>query len=123
MRKYGPLNSGEVGTLCVDTDTDADSNKPIIGTIVSVGLEFDISCASAPTVTITTNTTPAITILAATTDVDGWYQPVQPVHDPLTGLAISDVYTNGIAIHDFVNVALTNAEEGDSVDVWLMIAE
>ena len=121
MKKYGPLNSGEVITTCVDTDSSATSNHPVRGNVVGVYIDPDISCASAPTVTITTVSDPPVTILAVTVEAAGWYYPRTPIHDPDDGSVISSVYSQGIPIDDFVNVALTNAEEGDNVDIWLML--
>ncbi len=124
MKKYGPLSSGAVGTTCVDTDSDSTSSHPIKGMVVGVYLDLDgISCASAPTITIKTVSDPPITILAVTTDVGGWYHPVTPLHDPETGAVISTLKSAGIPIADYVIVALTDAEEGDYVNVWLLLED
>jgi hypothetical protein len=121
MEKYGPQNSGAIGTVCIDTDADSTSSHPVCGMVVGVYLKFSISCNSAPTITITTVSDPPVTILAIATDLDGWYYPVTPQHNPADGSVISDQYSRGVPINDFVNVALSDAEEGDSVDVWLML--
>jgi hypothetical protein len=121
MNKYGPLNSGAVPTTCLSSSADEDSTHAIKGRVVGVYLAFDISCASGPTVTITTKSDPPTTILTVTTESDGWYYPRTPIHDPTTGAVIANLKSDGIPIDDFINVEISNAEEGDNVDVWLML--
>jgi len=121
IRKFGPLNTGV--TSCVDTSADADSNKPIKGNVVGVYIKLDNACASNPTITITTKNEPITTILSVATETSGWYYPRAPIHVPGTGAVIANLKTNGIPVHDFINVEITNAADGDSVDVWLYLED
>ncbi len=121
MRKYGPLNTGV--TSCVDTSADADSKIVLKGNVVGVYLKLDNACASNPTITITTKNEPITTILNVATETSGWYYPRAPVHLPGTGAVIANLKTDGIPIDDFVNVEISNAADGDSVDVWLYLED
>jgi hypothetical protein len=121
IRKYGPLNTGV--TSCIDTSADADSNKPVIGKVIGVYLKLDIACASNPTIAVTTKGDPATTILSVTTETGGWFYPRAPIHLPGTGAVIANLKTDGIPVHDFINVEITNAADGDNVDVWLYLED
>jgi hypothetical protein len=121
IRKYGPLNSGM--TSCIDTTATEVGNKPVVGKVVGVYLKLDIACASNPTIAITTQNNPATTILNVTTDHDGWFYPRAPIHLPGTGAVIANLKTDGIPIHDFIRVAISDAADGDNVDVWLYLED
>lgn len=121
MDIVGPINSGEV-LSCLDSASNADSGSRISGTVVAVYVKPNISCLSSPTVTIATKSEPIITILAeAGFEEADWRFPVTPVHLHTTGAAIANVYSNGVPIHDYVNVAISDANYGDDVDVYLLV--
>jgi hypothetical protein len=121
MEIVGPLNSGEV-LSCLDAASDKDSGARVIGTVVAVYVKPNVSCLSSPTVTITTKHEPIITILAeANVETAGWRFVHSIAHLNTTGAAIANVYTEGIPVHDIVNVAITVANYGDDVDVYLMV--
>lgn len=120
-RKFGPFNSGV--TSCIDTTSTETTNKPLVGKVVGVYLKLDIACASNPTITVSTLGYPATTILNVTTESDGWYYPRAPIHLPGTGAVIANLKTDGIPIHDFVSVTISNAADGDNADVWLYLED
>ena len=119
MRLFA-LNSGSCS--CIDSTSNQDSNHVVKGLVVAVGWTFDISCVSAPTITVTTKNNP-VTLLNIATDQDGWRYPRTPVHDPANGNVIANVYSLGIPIDDIVNVAISDGEDGDSVEITLLLQE
>lgn len=121
MNLIGPLNSGEV-LSCLDAASDADSRTPVSGRVVAVYVKPNIDCLSSPTVTITTKNEPVITILAeANFQVADWRYPRNIVHLNTTGAAIANVYSDGVPVHDYINVAISDANYGDDVDVYLLV--
>src|SRR3990167_466698 len=122
MNLAGPFSSGEVEGVCIDLDAaDQDSNVPISGRVVAVYIEPLLSCLSSPTITISTKGDPIETILEVATDISGWYYPRTAIHLNTTGAAIANQYSKGVPIHDFVNVAISDALAGDSVNAWLLL--
>lgn len=116
------LTSGAVLGLCLNDDqADQDSNTPIKGNIVAVYVEPVIGCLTgAITATVATKNRP-MTILEVSTEIAGWYYPRIPVHLNTTGAPISDVYSLGIPVYDFVNVEISDGQAGDYVNVYLLL--
>ena len=115
------LTSGVVlGTCLNDDQADQDSNTPIKGNIVAVYVEPVIACASSPTITITTKNRP-LTILEVATEISDWYFPRTPTHLNTTGAPISNVYSLGVPVYDFVNVEISDGQAGDYVNVYLLL--
>jgi hypothetical protein len=120
MDLVGPLNSGLVES-CLDTAANQDSRVIISGTVMAVYVDPNTTCLSSPTITVTTKGAPVQTILAVATDVAKWYYPRNIAHLHTTGAPIASTYSLGIAIHDYVNVEISDANYGDNVDVWLLV--
>lgn len=114
------LTSGVV-LDCLVGQSDQDSKMQVTGRVVAVYIEPHINCMSAPTVKITTKGPPVQTILEVATDIAGWWYPVTPIHLNTTGDAIANLYSEGVPVHDYVNVDLSDAESGDYVNVYLLL--
>lgn len=123
MRKYGPLNTGLVETSCVDTTSTNTSNHPVKGMVVGIYIDPNFSCISTPHLKISTVSDPPVVLYDKDVDQPGWFYPSVQLSDPATGNAIANQYSEGIPIADFVRVELTEAEEGDNADIWLMLQE
>jgi len=122
MNVAGPYSSGEVLGLCLVDDTaNQDSKARVEGLVVAVYVDPVCACLSAPTITITTKGAPVETILVAVTDVAGWYYPRTVIHLNTTGAVVANNYSQGIPIHDFVNVKIEDAAVGDYANVWLLL--
>ena len=122
MNVAGPFSSSPVLGLCLVDDTaNQDSRTPVDGRVVAVYVEPVCVCLSAPTITITTKGAPVQTILVAATDVAGWYYPRTVIHLNTTGAVVANNYSQGVPIHDFVNVKIEDAAVGDYANVWLLL--
>ena len=123
LKLFGPLNSGDATSVsdAGDAEADADSNHPVKGTVVRIFLTFDLASLSAPHVLVTTKNAPVVTILEVDADQNGWYVPSTPIHLASDGSVVANKELPGVPIHDFVNVAISNAYNGDNVGVTLML--
>ncbi len=127
MNLVGPFNSGAaVGSAGVAT-ANADFNTKLSGMVKAVYIDYKGTVPPATIdVTITTKGTspsaPPLTILKAVNiNTDGWFFPRTPVHLHTTGVAIANVYSEGIPINDSLNVLIAEADSDNNVDVWLMV--
>jgi hypothetical protein len=120
MDLIGPLSSGEV-LSCLDTASDADSRMIVSGRVVAVYVNPIIDCLSNPALLITTKA-PVETILSlASVQAAGWYYPANIMHLNTTGAVIANTHSIGIAVHDRINVAVSSANYGDRVEVYLLV--
>ncbi|MCC6192053.1 MAG: hypothetical protein IT318_23740 [Anaerolineales bacterium] len=125
MKLVGPLNTGlTTGGAGVST-ANASTTVPVCGYVMGIYVKYN----GAPPVTAdvivktvgTSPRPPSLTLLSlADTQVDGWRWPRVPTHKASDGTAIADQY-DWPAIDDLVNVALSQADDGDSADVWLLV--
>lgn len=127
---YGPINTGvSAGGAGVAT-ANATTTNPLYGEVLAVYVKYNDSPPAGTTdVTVATQGTspavPALTFLTLTdAATDGYFYPRTILHD-LTGTAVTFDNTNEIygpvAIADKVKVTIAQANNGDSVDVWLLM--
>lgn len=125
----GPLPSGAAAGGAGVATANATSSIIIKGRVLSVYLEYlDSPPAGTTDVTVATagvSALPAATILAITNSAtDTVYYPRVAVHDT-TGTGVTYDGTNEIYepqyIHDKVTVTIAQANNGDSVNAYLVI--
>lgn len=120
----GPFNSGVAAGGAGVATANVDSTIIIKGYLIGLYVRYnDAPPAGTTDVLIATKGTnaPAQTLFSlANAATDGWFQPRVPVHLAATGAAITDGYDTPL-IDDFVNFKILQANNGDSVDVWLQI--
>lgn len=126
MSLAGPFNSG-AGTGGAGVATaNADSPQRLHGKVVGIYVKYNDSPPAGTTDVVIkskgTSPAPPTYNLLVLTDAatDGWFYPQVQIHDT-AGSAIAAEYTPQL-IHDLINVSIAQANDGDSVDVWLLIA-
>lgn len=126
MRVYGSLNSGSATGGAGVATSNISSPTRLIGRILGVYVKYnDAPPATTDVVIRTLGTSPAapsmniLTISNGATD--GWFFPRTQIHT-VAGAEIADQYDE-MAIYDNINVSIAGANDGDSVDVWLLLAE
>lgn len=119
------LNSGNATGTDGSAASDQDSQAPLKGRVVAVGLAFHLSDAySYPASVIVktrggANFPPSQTLLSLSgVSTDGWYPVRQPVVD-YQGNAIADQYDE-FAVADYINVSIDGVTAGDNVDVTIL---
>lgn len=125
MQLYGPLNSGvAAGGVGVATST-ASSTVVLKGRVQGIYVKYNDS-PPAGTTDVTVKTVgaspspPAYNFLVLTNAAtDGWFYPRVQVHDT-AGSAIAAEYTP-LLIHDLINVTIAQANNSDSIDVWILL--
>lgn len=128
MSIHGPFNSGVAAGGAGVATANASTTVPLCGFVVRVYVKYNDAPPAATTdVVIATLGTsprpPAQTILSvANAATDGWFFPQALIHVNTTGAAVAATY-DWIAIDDFVNVNIAQADNGDSVDVWLLLMD
>ena len=126
IKQLGPFNSGAaVGENGVAT-INADSGIPVQGEIIGVYVKYnDNPPAGTTDVLITTkgSNAPAETVLAiADAATSGWFYPLSPVHLKTTGAAIANEYRR-LAVSDYLNIKIDQANAGDNIDVWVTVED
>jgi len=127
MNLVGPYNSGVAAGGAGVATANTDHSTKIEGNVVAVYIDYKGTAPPATTdVTITSKGTnpsaPAMTILAATDlNTDGWFFPRAQIHLNTSGAAIAAQYTQGIPLHDSINVKIAQADNDNNVDVWLLV--
>jgi len=126
MRLLGPINSGiGAGGAGVATN-NATTSTQVTGSIAGVYVRYNASCPATTDVIVkTVGASPAIpsqTFLTLTDkNTDGLFLPRITPQDTdgadLVGLTVLEP----IAISDFVNVSMAQADDACSVDVWLLV--
>lgn len=125
MKLYGPLNTGDTTGGAGTSTANATSTKVLNGRVQGIYVKYNGSPPAGTTdVTVKTVGTspypPSYNLLVLTNAAtDGWFYPRVQVHDT-TGSAIAAEYTP-LLIHDFVNVTIAQANDGDSADVWILL--
>ena len=126
MGLVGPISSDAAAGSAGSATANADSDIRIIGRLVGIYVQYlDSPPAGTTDVTIKTvgssPAPPTYNLLVLTNAAtDGWFYPQVQIDD-IAGSAISDEYTPQL-VHDYINVAIAQANAADSVNVWLLIA-
>jgi hypothetical protein len=125
MKLYGPLNSGSsTGGAGVST-ANASSTVVLKGRVQGIYIKYNGSPPAGTTdATVKTVGTspysPTYNLVSvANAATDGWFYPRVQVHDT-SGSAIAAEYTP-LLVHDYVNVAIAQANDADSIDVWILL--
>jgi len=129
MNLFGPINSGVAAGGAGVATNNANSTSPISGRIVGVYVKYNDSPPAGTTdVVISTKGTsprpPSNTILTLTDSATaGWFYPRHMVHDEAGALykwdGTNEVY-EAVPVNDFINVSIAQANDADSIDVWLL---
>ena len=125
MMLVGPINSGlTTGGAGVST-ANADSKTILRGRLVGIYLKHNGSPPATSDVVVKTKGTapypPSYNLLTRTNlQTDGWFYPQVAVTD-VAGVAIAGEYGYQV-VHDYINVSIAQANDGDSVDVWLLLS-
>lgn len=121
IKIVGDAASGGAGAATASTD----SAVPISGLLMSVYIQYNDSPPATSDVTISTkgggNSEPSHNLLVVSNaNTDGRFYPRASIVDTSNTAPATAVWTP-IPIDDFVNVAITQANDGDSVTVWLLL--
>ena len=128
----GPIASGSsTGGAGVST-ANADSTIPINGKVLGIYIEY-IGSPPAGTTDVTVKTVgtspraPSLTLLTITdAATDGYFWIRHKTHDEAAALVTWDgtneVY-EPVYIDDLVNVAIAQANDADSINVWIILEE
>ena len=125
MKLFGPINSGSTTGGAGVSTANASSTVILSGRVQGIYVKHNGSPPAGTTdVTVKTVGTspypPTYNLLAiVNAATDGWFYPRVQVHDT-AGSAIAAEYTP-LVIHDFVNVLIAQANDADSIDVWLLL--
>ena len=127
MNVYGPINSGVAAGGAGVATNNANSTHVITGRVVGIYLRYNDAPPAATTDVIikTLGTDPSIptyTLLTRTDSAtDGLYL-VRATPCGVTGVALAALTVlEPWPVADFVNVLIQQANNGDSVDAWLLI--
>ena len=126
MGLVGPISSGAAAGSAGSATANADSDIRIIGRLVGIYVQYlDSPPAGTTDVTIKTvgssPAPPTYNLLVLTNAAtDGWFYPQVQIDDT-AGAPIAAEYTPQL-VHDYINVAIAQANAADSVNVWLLIA-
>lgn len=125
MRLIGPINSGQTTGGAATSTANADSAGIAIGRVQAIYIKHNGSPPAGTTdVTISTKGTkgypPSYNFLAiVNAATDGWFYPRVQVDDT-AGAPIAGEYTP-LMVYDFVNVKIAQANDADSIDVWILL--
>jgi hypothetical protein len=126
MRILGPINSGVGAGGAGAATNNATTNARVDGRVVGVYVRYNHSCPNTTDVIVkTVGTSPAIPtqtfLTLANKNTDGLFMPRVIPHGT-TGVALDALtIAEPVAISDFVNVSMAQANDADSVDVWLLV--
>lgn len=123
MRLLGPINSG-LTTGGAGTSTSNADTVRMNGRMCGVCVRYNDSPPATTDVVIKTKGTaaPSITFLTLTNkNTDGWFFP-RVIPDDLLGVDLAALaIAEPIPFDDVVNIAIAQANDGDSIDIWLLV--
>lgn len=114
-------------TLSVEyPSTEAELDTSVIrGVILAIGLRYTFGEGSSMDVSIATKgeTMPTQGILSLTgANTDGWFNVRETIAD-VNGDAVADQYGAGVAVYDVMNIAIANANDNDTLEVWFKVLD
>lgn len=125
MALIGPINSGVAAGGAGVATNNSTITTTVRGLVAAVYVKYNDSPPAGTTdVTVATLGTspsaPALTLLSITNAAtDGWFFPRAVEHLNSDGTALtSHTY---LPVEDRVKVTIAQANNGDSVDVWLLV--
>lgn len=124
MNVVGPINSGAAAGGAGVATANANSAVSIHGKLYAVRINYLATPPATTDVTIATQGTsplpPAQALLTVSNaNADAWFYPRAQIDDEL-GVAVAAEFDH-FPLADFVNVLIAQANDGDSVDVWLLV--
>lgn len=126
MRLYGPINSGVASGGAGTATANADSGVALTGKLNAVVVRYNDTPPGTTDVIVRTKGTnaPQMTFLTLTNaNTDGVFRPRAIPHD-VVGAALSTLtIAEPMAFSDQVNVSIAQANNGDSIDIWLLIED
>lgn len=123
MSLVGPFNSGTAAGSAGSATANQDTPIVVEGLVVGIYIRYNDSPPAGTTdVTIKTkgSNPPSYNLLVLTNAATDGYFPVRKQAVDPTGTAITGVY-DLLFVHDVLNIAIAQANAGDSVDVWLFV--
>lgn len=126
MRIAGPISSG-IGAGGAGAATNNNSTSTVInGRVIGMYVRYNDAPPNTTDVIVKTVGTapamPSVTLLTLTSkNTSGLFMPRLIPHDAL-GVALAALTTGEpIPVFDNINVSIAEANDGDSVDVWLLL--
>ncbi len=120
---HGPINSGVAAGGAGVATNNADTVK-LEGRMVGVYVKYNDSPPATTDVVIKTKGTkaPSVTFLTLTDkNTDGWFYP-RVIPDNLLGVDLAALtIAEPIPFSDVVNISIAQADDNDSVDVYLLV--
>ena len=124
MDLFGPFNSGVTAGGAGVSTNNADTTVRLKGRMLGAYVRYNDTPPATTDVIIKTKGTaaPSITFLTLTDkNTSGWFFPRIVPHD-LVGVALAALaIAEPIPFDDFVNISIAQANDGDSIDVWLLV--
>lgn len=124
VRLVGPINSGVTAGGAGTSTNNADTNRALCGRFIAAYVRYNDSPPNTTDVVIATKGTnaPAVTFLTLTNkNTSGWFYP-RIIPDDVLGVDLAAlVVAEPIPFDDVVNISIAQANDGDSIDVWLLI--
>lgn len=121
---HGPINSGVAAGGAGVATNNADSNVRLTGRFVGCYVKYNDSPPATTDVVIKTKGTnaPSITFLTLTDkNTNGWFFPRMIPDDQLGVDLAALTIAEAVPFDDFVNVAIAQANNADSVDVYILV--
>ncbi|MGH9158203.1 MAG: hypothetical protein ACRD1K_20735 [Acidimicrobiales bacterium] len=108
---------------------NVDTPNPIVGKVLAIFIKYNDTPPATTDVVIKTKglspAPPTTTILTRTnTGTDGLFYPRAQVHDSAgTGVNYAATFPiyEPVPVHDKLNISIAQANDNDSVDVWLLV--
>lgn len=125
IRVLGPVNSGITTGGAGASTNNADTIR-MNGLFYGAYVRYNDTPPATTDVIVKTkgNAAPSITFLTLTDkNTSGWFFPRMIPHD-LVGVALAAlVVAEPIPFDDQINISIAQANDGDSLDVWLLIGD
>lgn len=120
----GPIKSGAAAGNNGAATANADSTSPISGLVMGVYIQYNDNPPATTDVTVKTKGTSPYTpsynlLVVSNANTNGLFMPRGAVVDTAGAAIVGDYQP--IPVDDIINVAIAQADAGDSVDVWLLM--
>jgi hypothetical protein len=126
MRLLGPFNSGVGAGGAGAATNNYTTTTRVNGKVMGVYVRYNDAPPNTTDVIVkTVGTSPSIptqTFLTLTNkNTDGLFMPRAIPQDTVGANLAALTVAEPVAIYDYVNVLIKEANDGDSVDVWLLL--
>lgn len=124
IEAVGPLNSGTTAGGAGVSTNNATGTSPITGELLGFYLRFNGSPPAGTTDTViqlTGGVLPTRTVLTITNGATDGFYPVRQGAVSVANAAITDSNIEIPCVRDYVKVTISQADDGDSVDVWAVV--